>query len=260
VPQRQQRPETTTAANRLASADPTDLPQAQARPVSPDMAFQQRGEGSQSGSGDTSQFALAARQARLSVARQETHLVPAALSSNASPLQQITNRIASEMDPAELTRAELAQEPGLTAPSSNSPVKTLSIRLDPPELGSLSIRMSLKDDVLQLQVEASRQETAALLQRDQETLQKMLRSAGYGLDGMTVQITSADRGGNPPSFAGAGSFQQPSGQNPAWRQEERASGDNLSGQRQGNGNGNGEAGHDAGNAAIDPRRGDSVYL
>ena len=46
----------------------------------------------------------------------------------------------------------------------------LQLQLDPPELGALMIRMSMKDGALQLQIEASRHDTAKLIERDRDAL------------------------------------------------------------------------------------------
>ncbi|MEJ2124091.1 MAG: flagellar hook-length control protein FliK, partial [Alphaproteobacteria bacterium] len=55
----------------------------------------------------------------------------------------------------------------------------------------LTVRMSLKQNVLTLQVEATRPETASLIERDREALSGLLRSAGYSVDGLSVQMTPA---------------------------------------------------------------------
>ena len=52
--------------------------------------------------------------------------------------------------------------------------------------------MSLKQDGLDLRVEASRPDTARMLQGDQDTLAKLLTSAGYRIDGMAVVAAPTD--------------------------------------------------------------------
>ena len=52
--------------------------------------------------------------------------------------------------------------------------------------------MSLKQDGLDIRVEASRYDTACMLQRDQDSLAKLLTSAGYRIDGMTVVTAPTD--------------------------------------------------------------------
>ena len=160
------------------------------------------------------------KEAKASVVSQETHFAPV---PQLSPALQLANRIAQEVeitDPVFTTGAAAAAND-----ASAAPVKVLSIKLDPPELGALTIRMSLKQDILHLQIDASRQETARLIERDRDALSGMLRSAGYNFDGLTVQITTGDRGNGAQQFGGSGGFNPPaaqrqpedSGSEQAWR-------------------------------------------
>ena len=57
--------------------------------------------------------------------------------------------------------------------------------------------MSLKQDGLDIRVEASRYDTACMLQRDQDSLAKLLTSAGYRIDGMTVVAAPTDSAAAP---------------------------------------------------------------
>jgi flagellar hook-length control protein FliK len=126
---------------------------------------------------------------KVSVARQETHLTP---TMPHSPAMQIAHRITGEIYGAsatEVTTASAQQNASQDAQRSGSTVKVLQLRLDPPELGMLSVRMSLKQGVLALQVEATRPETASLIERDRDALIGLLRTAGYSVDGLTVQMT-----------------------------------------------------------------------
>ena len=72
-------------------------------------------------------------------------------------------------------------------------VKVLHIQLQPEGLGTVTIRMSVKDQALRLDLEVGRGETAHMIQRDRETLSALLRSAGYMIDGVEVRV--ADAGG-----------------------------------------------------------------
>jgi chemotaxis protein MotD len=126
---------------------------------------------------------------KVSVTRQETHFAP---SMPQTPAMQIADRITGEIygtSSSEVATATSAQHASHDAEGSGSTVKVLHLRLDPPELGSLTVRMSLKHDVLALQVEATRPETASLIERDRDSLIGLLRTAGYSVDGLTVQMT-----------------------------------------------------------------------
>jgi chemotaxis protein MotD len=78
-------------------------------------------------------------------------------------------------------------------------VKVLHIQLHPVELGALEVRMRMTDGGLEVQIEASRPETAALLKSDRETLESVLRGTGHTLDTVTVSIAdkSGDASGQP---------------------------------------------------------------
>jgi hypothetical protein len=165
--------------------------------------------------GDAARTLAALKEAKASVVHQETHFAPA---PQQSPAFQIANRIAHEVDIAD--PAFTAQASTVPNDASAAPVKILHIQLDPPELGALMIRMSMKDDTLHLQIEASRHETARLIERDQNALSGMLRSAGYNVDGLTVQVSTGDRGNGAQQFSGGNGFNQPAGQHSAGRQPE----------------------------------------
>lgn len=154
---------------------------------------------------------------KVSVARQETHFTP---TMPQSPAMQIADRITGEIYGAsatEVTTAASSPHASHDAQGSGSTVKVLQLRLDPPELGALTVRMSLKQDVLALQVEATRPETASLIERDRDALVGLLRTAGYSVDGLTVHMTPATHnsalGGNlGGNLAAAGQQQQFAGQ------------------------------------------------
>jgi hypothetical protein len=239
----------------VAKALPQDSSSAGAPTAAPDplaapaeAATSENRSGQDGERGKTARSLAALKEAKVSIIRQETHFAPAPAQSLAF---QIANRIVHEVGTA---------DPVFTAPvaavpddASAAPVKSLYIQLDPPELGALMIRMSLKDETLHLQIEASRHETARLIERDQDALSGMLRSAGYNFDGLTVQITTSDRGNGAQQFSG---FNQPTGQHTAGRQPE----DSGSGQRAGEPERIAENGRDTEAPAAPGRRGGLVYL
>ncbi len=53
--------------------------------------------------------------------------------------------------------------------------------------------LSLRDQMLDVKLEAAEHRTARILEADRETLTELLRSAGYALDGMTVQVSSPEK-------------------------------------------------------------------
>jgi hypothetical protein len=109
--------------------------------------------------------------------------------SNAA--QQVRNGVLSALtgDPGEASQANAAQ------PLQNRPmvpgqvVRTIELTLAPADLGSVTLRLSLKSNVLTVEAEASKASTAKLLSDDRDALEKSLRDAGY--DVSTLKITDA---------------------------------------------------------------------
>lgn len=129
-------------------------------------------------------------------------------SGNAStPSQQIFDAIESAAPPASAdTPADSAQ----TASASLQPVKTISLALTPQNLGSVSIELSLKGGKLDVTVKAAEPETAQLLRRDNGALEKLLQSAGY-----TVQEVSIQASSQPAQPSQTGAQTAPGGQGSA---------------------------------------------
>jgi len=70
--------------------------------------------------------------------------------------------------------------------SSRAVVKVLTVRLDPPEYGSLAVRLTLQDGALSVQIRAERETTAAALDHDREKLAEHLKASGYGTDATMI--------------------------------------------------------------------------
>ncbi len=103
-----------------------------------------------------------------------------------TPAHQVAAQIVSA---TEAIKSDAAGPPGtvMAAPAAAAPVvKILRLELQPADLGTITIRMSLKEDALDIRVEASRSETVRMLQQDQDALARLLTGAGYRVDGMTV--------------------------------------------------------------------------
>ena len=79
------------------------------------------------------------------------------------------------------------------AADAATPVRMLHIQLQPADLGTLNVTLSLRDQVLDIKLEAAEHRTARMLETDREKLTEILRSAGYSLDGVTVQISSPEK-------------------------------------------------------------------
>jgi len=78
-----------------------------------------------------------------------------------------------------------------------------SMRLDPPELGRVDVRLKIGDDGLaRAHLIVERPETLDMFLRDQRALERSLEQAGVKTDGNSLQFSlKGDEGGSNPSFA-----------------------------------------------------------
>jgi chemotaxis protein MotD len=111
-----------------------------------------------------------------------------------SPLQQIADRITASLA---VEAGDIGSAPSATQASASShhAVKVLTIELQPADLGTVTVRIALKDAAVELQVAASRRETARLLDADRDRLSDMLRAVGYHVEAVSVRAVE------PPSPA-----------------------------------------------------------
>ena len=100
--------------------------------------------------------------------------------------RQIVDGIAAEIPPPQ-DKSPVGPAAAPAPSTQSQPVKVVTIQLNPAELGTLTVRISLRNDALELQVETSRRDTARMVDADRETLSSLLRSAGYHVEAMTVR-------------------------------------------------------------------------
>ena len=74
-----------------------------------------------------------------------------------------------------------------------------TLRLDPPELGTLRLRMDLRNDQLSLQVETQTGAAQRLLSEQLETLRKNLEASGIHLERVEIRAPTASNGTAEPS-------------------------------------------------------------
>jgi len=74
--------------------------------------------------------------------------------------------------------------------------KTISIRLDPPNLGSVKIDVTLKDGSLHARLMAESVQVSNLLREKAHDLQNMLRKMGLSVDTVSVSVNSDESLGN----------------------------------------------------------------
>ena len=90
----------------------------------------------------------------------------------------VSDQIAAEVS------AEL--KPSVTSEGSgDGVVKVLSIELKPANLGSVTVRLALKDNAIAVHIEAQHRDTLAVIERERDALVNALASAGYSVDTVT---------------------------------------------------------------------------
>jgi chemotaxis protein MotD len=139
---------------------------------------------------------------KVSVLQQETHLPPV---PQFTPTQQVANAVVTELNGSPAPAAA-----DLTSTQSNAPdqpVKVLTISLDPPALGNVTVRLRLAGDAVSVHLAAERKDTSQLLDQQRDSIRELMHSAGYVADVAPVQHGALDgsqtgQGQSQPSFSG----------------------------------------------------------
>jgi flagellar hook-length control protein FliK len=128
--------------------------------------------------------------AAVSVVTQETHAAPVMA---LSPVQQIAESIINAAGGAEPTQIPSRAAP-LVPPAQRSlpALQVLNIRLDPPDLGAISIKMRLTGTKLDLHIEVGQKDTVPLLGKDGDSLSSQLQSSGYTVDNLTIKAAETN--------------------------------------------------------------------
>lgn len=127
---------------------------------------------------------------KVTVVQQETHLPPV---PQFSATQQVANAVVSELKgspaPAGFAAADLvsAQSNG-----PDQPLKILTVNLEPPDLGSVTVRLRLVGTEVSVQLAAQRKDTSAMLDQQRDQIRDLMQSAGYVADVAPVQHGSLD--------------------------------------------------------------------
>jgi flagellar hook-length control protein FliK len=82
-------------------------------------------------------------------------------------------------------RAEVNAD-GLGETSSDGVLKVLHLELKPANLGSVTVRIELKDNAVTVHLETQRRETLAAIERERDALMTSLSAAGYKVDSITT--------------------------------------------------------------------------
>lgn len=142
---------------------------------------------------------------KVTVVQQETHLAPAQFNAP----QQIASAIVGELKESAAPTASAA--PDFATSQGNAPdqpLKILTINLEPPALGNVTVRLRLVGTEVSVHLAAERKDTSQMLDQQRDSIRDLMQSAGYVADVAPVQHGSLD------GFqSGSGQPQpQPSGQ------------------------------------------------
>ncbi len=150
---------------------------------------------------------------KVTVLQQETHLPPVA---QFTAPQQVAHAVVAELDGT----AAPAPAAASTAPSQGNapdqPLKLLTISLEPPALGNVTVRLRLVGTEVSVHLAADRKDTSQMLDQQRDSIRELMQTAGYVADVAPVQHGSLDgfqagAGGQSQSSL-AGQQQAPSGQ------------------------------------------------
>jgi chemotaxis protein MotD len=148
---------------------------------------------------------------KVSVVQQETHL---------PPVQQFTAT-------AQVAKAMVAELEGSSAPQSSAasnlvsaegsvpdqPLKILTISLEPPSLGNVTVRLRLVGAAVSVHLAADRRDTSQMLDQQRDSIRELMQSAGFVADVAPVQHGALDgfQPGSSQSQSSLSGQQQPQG-------------------------------------------------
>lgn len=155
---------------------------------------------------------------------QETHFEPVL---QPTLLQKIVDRMVTDLpvaaSPADTSSAAASPPP----PAADKPVRILTLQLDPPDLGAVTVKMRLIGNAVEIHLSADRRETTQMLQQQRGALTEVMQSAGYAFD-----IASIDQSRAGDANPGAGQQQAQSDPRPSQPLPGGSQADNATSERQ----------------------------
>lgn len=127
--------------------------------------------------------------------------------------EQIGARIVQELEQSRASTE--TRGPGPVHVKQSDPVlRILEIRLEPKELGTVVVRMTLQDNVLNVELGFGKSDAAAAIAKSTDQLSSYLRASGYDVDSIIVRVVDADRAPIPVlnAVSGADTVQGQNGQ------------------------------------------------
>lgn len=145
--------------------------------------------------------ARGAQTTKVVVREQQTHFEPV---QQLPQLQKIVDRVATDLSTAAAPGDTNAGNVGVQdAPHvAGKPVKILTVELDPPNLGTVTVKVRLTGDAVDVQVTADRYETTQMLRHERDALTERMHSAGYNFEISSIdhnRIGDVSASGQMPS-------------------------------------------------------------
>lgn len=126
---------------------------------------------------------------KVTVVQQETHLPPV---PQFSATQQVANAVVSELKGSPAPAASAADLVGGQNNTPDQPLRILTVNLEPPALGSVTMRLRLVGNEVSVQLAAQRKDTSTMLDQQRDQIRDLMQSAGYVADVAPVQHGSLD--------------------------------------------------------------------
>jgi chemotaxis protein MotD len=142
---------------------------------------------------------------KVTVVQHETHLPPL---QQFTATQQVANAVVAELEGSAAPASSAA--PNLASPQSSAPdqpLKVLTISLDPPALGNVTVRIRLVGEAVSVHLAADRKDTSQMLDLQRDSIRELMQSAGYVADVAPVRHGALDgfqagAGQSQPSLSG----------------------------------------------------------
>ncbi|KYH01396.1 flagellar hook-length control protein FliK [Bradyrhizobium sp. DOA1] len=146
---------------------------------------------------------------KVTVLQQETHLPPAQFNAP----QQVASAVVAELK--ESAAASALPDPAASQTNApDQPLKILTINLEPPALGNVTVRLRLVGTEVSVHLAAERKDTSQMLDQQRDSIRDLMQSAGYVADVAPVQHGTLDgfQSGSGQSQSQLSSQQQPPSQ------------------------------------------------
>ncbi|GLR85179.1 flagellar hook-length control protein FliK [Bradyrhizobium iriomotense] len=127
---------------------------------------------------------------KVTVVQQETHLPPVA---QFTAPQQVANAVVTELESSAAPKSSAA--PDLASAQGNAPdqpLKVLTINLEPPALGNVTVRLRLVGEAVSVHLAADRKDTSQMLDQQRDSIREVMQSAGYVAEVAPVQHGALD--------------------------------------------------------------------